>query len=59
MNLRTMTVGTGTGKDVKSTSQLKNGAKPTSGWSAKNKTTEYDNGGSLPPGTNGGKNTMK
>jgi len=59
MNLRDATFTESSGKNVKSTKQLSNGAKLTKAFTAKNSTKEYDNGGKVSPGPLGGRNTMK
>lgn len=55
-NLRTMKVDSGSGKDVRDTSQLKGEAKKTSAEGAKNETTQYTTG-STSMGSLGGRNT--
>lgn len=45
-NIRTMTVSTDSGKDVKSTNQLKGEAKESAAFKETNKTTEYSSGSS-------------
>jgi len=57
-NLRNASFSTSSGKDVKQTKQLANGARPTKAWQSKNKTTEYTTGG-MSPGPLGGKNHRK
>lgn len=58
-NLRNMSVSESTGKDVAQTGQLKNGARPTKAFTAKNKTEEYVSGSGAGNGPWGGKNAMK
>jgi hypothetical protein len=54
-NLRNATFSTSSGKDVKSTKQLSNGARPTAAWKSKNKTVEHTTG-STKMGPLGGRN---
>jgi len=56
--LRDATYSTSSGKDVKQTKMLSNGARPTKAWKEKNSTTEYKTGG-FDHGPLGGKNARK
>ncbi len=58
-NLRDATFSTSSGKPVRSTSQLSNGARRTKAENATNSTTEYKIPGGAGSGPYGGKNSMK